>query len=120
MSTMQQVEENVASADRSGPGLLSCDELSVIDQVREEYKKLSPISCTNCKYCMPCPNGVNIPRTLGLFNEGYMYDDHKQSRFFYREMPADQHADNCTECHDCEKLCPHSLFKNPFLPSTTQ
>lgn len=109
MSTMQQVEENMASANRSGQGTLSAEELSIIDKVRDEYQKLSPISCTNCKYCMPCPNGVNIPRILGIFNEGYMYDDHKRSRFFYREMPAEEQADNCNECHDCEELCPQNL-----------
>ena len=115
MSTMKQVEENLASADRSGPEVLSNDELLVIDRVREEYKKLSPISCTNCKYCMPCPNNVNIPRIFGLFNEGYMYDDHKRSRFFYREMPIDQQADKCSECHDCEDLCPQNLPISEWL-----
>jgi len=65
MSAMVQVEENVASADASGPGTLTEEELALIEQVREKYRQFCPIPCTQCRYCMPCPNGVNIPRNLG-------------------------------------------------------
>ena len=58
---MDQVIENVESADRSGPNILTAEELSLIGKVQEEYRKRSPIPCTNCKYCLPCPNDVNIP-----------------------------------------------------------
>ncbi len=109
MTTMQQLEENLASADRAKINVLSDVERSIIDQVREAYIKVSPIPCTDCKYCIPCPQKVNIPQILTLYNEGFMYDDHKRPRYFYRQIPADQQAANCEECHDCEDLCPQDF-----------
>jgi predicted aldo/keto reductase-like oxidoreductase len=69
MSTMKQVEENVAFAERSRPGTLKAEELALLDRVREAYQDLAPIPCTNCMYCMPCPNGVNIPRIFEIYND---------------------------------------------------
>jgi predicted aldo/keto reductase-like oxidoreductase len=115
MTEMQHVVENLVSADHSGVGILSDDELSLIDRVREEYINASPIPCTDCQYCMPCPNGVNIPRSLSLYNEGHMYGDHRRARFFYRQLPPDQQADKCEACHECEELCPQDLPISEWL-----
>ena len=49
MSTMEQVVENVAIADRARPGILTAEELALVDQAREAYKRLAPIPCTNCR-----------------------------------------------------------------------
>jgi len=70
MSAMEQVQDNVASAARSSTGLLTLEELALIRDVREKYDELCPIPCTACRYCMPCPNGVDIPRNFGIFNQG--------------------------------------------------
>ncbi|MDY6959696.1 MAG: 4Fe-4S dicluster domain-containing protein [Halobacteriota archaeon] len=109
MSTTSQVKENVASADSSSPNKLSKEDLSIIDKVREQYEKLSPIFCTNCRYCMSCPNGVEIPQIFRLYNEGFMYEDHRRSRFFYRELPKDNQAKECNKCHEFEEKCPQKL-----------
>ena len=74
MSTMQQVEENVASASASEVGILTTEELALVDRVREAYRELRPIPCTECGYCMPCPNGVDIPYNFMLFNDGAMHE----------------------------------------------
>jgi len=112
MSTMQQVVENVATADRSGPGVLSEDELSLIDRVREAYHGLSPIPCTGCGYCMPCPNGVDIPQIFRLYNEACMYNDPRIGWFRYSGpfgLPEKQRADQCMQCLDCLELCPQKV-----------
>ena len=62
MSSMVQVIENLAVADRSGPGVLSSDELELVNKVSQAYRKLSPVPCTGCRYSIPCLNGVEIPR----------------------------------------------------------
>ncbi|MFZ1914902.1 MAG: aldo/keto reductase [Dehalococcoidales bacterium] len=62
MSTMGQVIENVAYTEHSQPSNLTADELALIERVREAYFSLNQVSCTACRYCMPCPNGVDIPR----------------------------------------------------------
>lgn len=64
MSEMQHVIENVNSASNSGSDSLSEDELTTLNQVREAYGNLALIPCTRCGYCIPCPEGVDIPRIL--------------------------------------------------------
>jgi len=115
MTAMQHVEENLACADKSGVGILTDDELSIISQVREAYLKLSPIPCTSCQYCMPCPNGVNIPTILGRYNEGFIYDDHRVARMRYRQLPREEQADQCVECLECEEKCPQDIPISEWL-----
>jgi len=112
MSAMEHVVENVAAADRSGPGSITADELALIDRVREAYRELSPVPCTGCGYCMPCSSGVEIPRIFELYNDAIMYDDPVTSRFFYRGpigLKEEQRADQCTECGECVEACPQQI-----------
>ena len=109
MSTMQHVEENVASADASGINTLTQEELALIERVRDRYQELCPIPCTKCEYCMPCPNGVNIPRNLEVYNEGVMYDKPDQARQAYPWLPEEERASACIQCRECEELCPQSI-----------
>jgi predicted aldo/keto reductase-like oxidoreductase len=112
MSTMEQVMENVATAGRSGAGILTADELALIDQVREEYEKLSPIPCTKCGYCLPCSSGVEIPTIFELYNEAVIYNDARTARFRYRGpngLKEEQRADQCIECGECVDACPQQI-----------
>ena len=109
MSNMQQVEENLASADLSAPGSLSAEELDVIHQVQGEYNNLCPIPCTNCRYCVPCPHGVDIPYALLSYNQSVMYDNPRRARLFYRQLPISHQANNCEECYECEDICPQAI-----------
>ena len=117
MSTMQQVEENVASASRSGIGALQADELDMIVHAREKIRQLSPIPCTNCQYCLPCPNGVNIPRNFGVYNEGAMYYDHEGARRAYKHwISDDSKAAQCVQCQECEDKCPQKILISQWMP----
>jgi predicted aldo/keto reductase-like oxidoreductase len=110
MSTMEQVVENIASADRSSPGVLSREELAMFDQARETYQTLSPIPCTDCKYCLPCPNGVNIPRVFEIYNDLMMYGDEQRAQMVYNTfMKAEERADLCIECGECLEQCPQQI-----------
>ncbi len=109
MSTMQQVIENLDSADRSEAGILTDDELILIENVRDEYRRLAPVPCTNCKYCMPCPNGVEITAILEYYNESIIYDNPKESRSLYGSLSENEQADNCIECFECEEKCPQGI-----------
>ena len=117
MSTLEQVEENIASANVSGIGLLSMDELALVDKVREVLKSLSPIPCTRCEYCMPCPNGVNIPLNFDTYNQIAMYNNIESSRFAYKTFIADgQKASNCIQCDDCLSKCPQQIPISTWMP----
>jgi predicted aldo/keto reductase-like oxidoreductase len=115
MSTMQHVIENLDSADRSGTGILTDDELILIEKVREEYRRLAPVPCTNCKYCMPCPNGVEISTIFEYYNESIIYDNPSASRSLYGSLSDDEQADNCVECFECEEKCPQAIPISEYL-----
>jgi len=109
MSAMAHVEENVASAERSGVGLLGKEELALVEQVRQQYEALCPIPCTGCGYCMPCPNGVDIPRVFATFNNGVMYNAFDEARHRYVRMSEESRASACIACQQCEDLCPQDI-----------
>ena len=117
MGTLEQVEENIASATISGIASLTKDELVLIDKVREVIQSLSPIPCTRCEYCMPCPNGVDIPRNFDTYNQVGMYNDLDQTRFVYKNwIPGDQNAGNCIQCDECLSKCPQQIAISTWMP----
>jgi predicted aldo/keto reductase-like oxidoreductase len=109
MSTMEHVVENIATAETAQPGTLTSEELALIGRVRDLYRRLAPIPCTQCEYCLPCPNGVNIPRIFQLYNEALMYNDLRTSRMLYGWLGEGERAGACAACGDCEALCPQSI-----------
>jgi predicted aldo/keto reductase-like oxidoreductase len=109
MTTMQHVVDNLACAGRSVIGSLDDKDLSLIDEVRKNYRKLSPIPCTSCGYCLPCPNGVNIPHAFLYYSDAMMYSDPRTARFRYRQEAKEAWADNCIECLECEEKCPQEI-----------
>jgi uncharacterized protein len=110
MSTLQQVEENLASASISGVGSLSSQEEALVDKVRATFNQLCLISCTSCQYCQPCPNEVNIPLMFELYNAGHMYGVLEEVRKAYQgRIPKNMLADQCTKCRECEDKCPQHL-----------
>jgi predicted aldo/keto reductase-like oxidoreductase len=116
MSTMQHVEENIASANASGIGTLTEEDLALIERVRDRYQELCPIPCTKCEYCMPCPNGVDIPRNLETYNQGVMYDKPDFVRREYTWIPEEARANACIQCRECEELCPQGILISEWMP----
>lgn len=107
---MEQVEQNLQSASRSGVGSLTDHDRETIRRVQQAWSGLAPVPCTGCEYCMPCPNGVQIPRIFKLYNESTMYDRQGRGQNAYQdEFTEDQRADMCVECGQCEDLCPQSI-----------
>ena len=112
MSTMEQVVQNCQIADRSKVGLFKQADLKVINDIKEAYKSLSPIPCTQCQYCQPCPNNVEIPHVFSIYNESVMYDDVKGGQFMYNApfgIDQSHRADKCTECGECLPKCPQKI-----------
>ncbi len=110
MSTMQQVKENVETASQSDIGKLTREELSFIEQIAREYKKAGFIGCTACRYCSPCPEGVNITEIISLYNEFYIrsMSDEVKAKYWEHITPESQ-AKKCVACGKCEELCPQQL-----------
>ena len=117
MSTLEQVKENLVSADRSKPYLLTNEELGLFDEARETLKNLRPIPCTDCKYCLPCPNEVNIPLNFETYNRVAMYDDIEHPRFEYANwIASEQKASACIQCDECLSKCPQHIEISSWMP----
>ena len=115
MSAMEQVTQNVESADRSGLGLLSDEELALVDRVRETYRDLCPVPCTKCEYCLPCTVELNIPQLFEMLNSGVMYNELGEARRRYAGLPEDKKADACSKCQECEESCPQQIPISEYM-----
>jgi uncharacterized protein len=111
MSTLEQVKENLASAERAAVGGLSEEERDLVGRVQEAYKQLSPIPCTKCGYCLPCPQGVNIPLNFEWFNQATVYRGASVTlcRNLYHTLPDAERAAACEQCGACEERCPQGI-----------
>ncbi|MDH4209018.1 MAG: aldo/keto reductase [Anaerolineae bacterium] len=109
MSTMEQVEQNIVSASQSAPGVLTEWELGLFGSVREKYREQSRIPCTGCRYCLPCPNGVNIPRVFEIYNDAKIYSDEQGARGAYMWLDEQERAHLCLECGECLEKCPQHI-----------
>lgn len=109
MSTMEQLQQNIASACSSSVGSMTSSELELIEKVRKAYEKRAPIPCTGCRYCMPCPQGVAIPWIFEYFNMSVMYEDLKTAKAYYAFLGEDSCALHCNECGKCLEHCPQHI-----------
>jgi hypothetical protein len=117
MTAMEHVVENVHSAERSGIGTLTGDDLALIARVREAYHSLFPIPCTQCKYCLPCPSGVSIPRILEIYNDLIVYGDRPRAQLVYGWLSEGERAHQCLECGECLEKCPQGIDIPEWLKS---
>jgi len=109
MSSFEQVKENIEVASKYEINSLNEDELNILYIAINEWLNIKTIGCTNCKYCMPCPNGVNIPKNFEIYNNYIMYGDLNESVSKYQYLKEEERASNCKECGTCETLCPQNL-----------
>lgn len=110
MSEMDHVVENLRIANEAEANSLKPEEKNLIDEVKEMYLSRIKVNCTDCKYCMPCPAGVNIPRCFSLFNDGYMFNQIENYRNSYNKFVKDENkASMCVECGKCEEVCPQHI-----------
>ena len=89
---------------------MSKKELGIIAQARELYTQRIQIPCTDCRYCLPCPQGVEIPRLFRLYNEASMYNSFASDRPQYEYLAKNgKDASQCIACGSCEAACPQNL-----------
>jgi predicted aldo/keto reductase-like oxidoreductase len=106
MSTPEQLEENLIYASRASVGMLSDEDKQMYDKAKVIYDTMALVSCTKCQYCMPCPNGLNIPDIFEAYNMtasvGMDQAKEKYNAF-------DLRAADCISCRLCEEECPQHI-----------
>lgn len=112
MGNINMVNENIETADKSMP--LDKDELIAINATMEENKKAADLYCTGCRYCMPCPVGVNIPHIFNMMNYYKVYGIIDYAKNGYMEIGTNEwvpgkRTDSCIECGVCETKCPQKI-----------
>ena len=108
MSTMEQVEDNLKTFIDFIP--MEEKEYQAIDKVKEIMNSRIQNGCTGCRYCMPCPFGVDIPGNFSVWNRYHMYQNYNVVSWQWEGMGRDgKQAKNCKECGKCEKACPQHL-----------
>jgi predicted aldo/keto reductase-like oxidoreductase len=112
MGSIAMLEENAALADNTNP--LSPEETNRLEAMMKENERLAGLYCTGCKYCMPCPQGINIPELFTLMNYHRVYritEYAKQNYVQIGKVPWRQYknAAACVECGICEDKCPQKL-----------
>jgi uncharacterized protein len=121
MSNMAQLQANIESARRSRVKLFGPDDQAVVTELRRRYLERTPIPCTKCGYCMPCPSSVNIPRNLEMYNEAHLHEDIPGSRYIYQNFfPAAEHAEMCAQCKECEDKCPQKIPISDWLQKVSE
>ena len=112
MNSLEMVAENVATANAARAGELSGQDLALIEKVKELIRKGEKVGCTGCRYCMPCPKGVDIPGIFRCYNAMYT-EGKREGRFQFAQtvsltrQPA--FATQCVGCGRCESHCPQSI-----------
>ncbi len=112
MNSMEMVEENIRIASDAEPGHFTEQDHDVVDRIRRILREKEKVGCTGCRYCMPCPKGVDIPGNFYYYNLMYM-ENKASARFNFAQamgMRADAgFATRCVGCGKCEKHCPQHI-----------
>ena len=123
MSRLEEVEENLRIAREAHPRSLSEKERKMLEETRAIYLKLMPVACTGCRYCIPCPYGVNIPLCFEHYNTFKLFAN-SRAKFSYTSMlggavdGAPGLASQCVNCGACLPKCPQKLDIPGLLQET--
>lgn len=110
MGSKEQIDQNISYVNDLEVNSLTNQEIDLYKRVKESYDSRIKVSCTDCKYCVPCPVGVNIPGNFKLINDVFIYENVDSSRRIYNNFYKDEaKASNCISCKVCETKCPQSI-----------
>lgn len=113
MASPEQVDENARTASRALAGGLTEEEHAVIERVRAVFERANRVPCTGCNYCMPCPQGINIPGCFAAYNASFAHSWFTGvAQYFTASAIRSGHpklATNCVRCGACMRHCPQHI-----------
>ncbi len=129
MNDEAHIEENLRTAEDATPGSLTEKEIDIVDRVSAAYRRNLKVGCTGCRYCMPCPAGVQIPACFETYNNKYIGGGAgiAGARVDYVVVVGGVvtgnepgYASQCKDCGKCEKACPQHLPIRQHLKEVTK
>lgn len=117
MSTMEQVEQNLLYASRSGVGMLKEENISMLKKAKEIFDTQALVRCTKCEYCMPCPVGINIPELFEIYNKSAVIGNEKAKELYEK---LEKNANQCKSCKHCEIECPQHIVISQVMKDVCQ
>jgi len=109
MSTLPQVKENIHYAQLAKPFNLNNTDKAFIDQIEKTFNELILVNCTDCRYCMPCPYGINIPLNFEFLNDTRFASIAYVKKVYKQWLKEEQRANQCRQCGECEQKCPQQI-----------
>lgn len=120
MNSLDHVLENTRIASGSAAGSFTEEDCRLINMVRNSFMVLKMVPCTGCRYCMPCPHGVDIVRNLELYNLLQCSTERVDVKKIYQEINKSCRADACTKCGICLEVCPQKIDIIHWLHATNK
>ena len=124
MDNIDVLNENIETASSASAGDFSSEDIEVISKVKKAIADGIKVPCTGCGYCMPCPQGVDIPTCLDCYNNTAIEGGRRSvlARYMmqtsFKSVP--QYASRCNKCRKCEKLCPQGIEIHKELGNTAR
>ena len=112
MNSIEMVEENCRIASEADAGEMTGEDLSVLEEVKSAICEREKVGCTGCRYCMPCPEGVDIPGTFRCYNAMYIESKGQGRSQFIQTVGLTKEpafATQCIGCGKCERHCPQEI-----------
>ncbi len=112
MNSLEMIEENLRAAGRAEAGSFTAEDFALIEDLRREINGKIRVGCTGCGYCMPCPQGVDIPGSFRCLNELAIEGKRKAEKEYWQVTAVKKtpgSASRCIGCGKCERHCPQQI-----------
>ena len=118
MSTFGQLQANLRTFEEEKP--LTAEESAALSKVAEKMLSRKSIPCTACHYCVShCPQGLDIPRLISLYNEHLLTVEDGGMAFIapmaLMAIPEEKRPVSCLHCQSCEQVCPQQIHISDFM-----
>lgn len=107
MSNIDQMNDNIKTFSNFKP--LNNEEEQIIQTAIAKVKDRVKNGCTGCRYCMPCPKQVNIPKMFRMWNLASMYDNFNVVSWAFNNTKEEEFSTSCIKCGLCETKCPQNI-----------